>query len=132
MVGCSPDGEVMLWAAVASELMHRSSSCPDSQQVVATAVCQANGSAAALVFLVSRCGEAPDVAAGLIPASHGKPDPATGWRAKMMLSWVLPAHLYRHPALPIMFYFSFILLLPLVTTAQSSNTLRGHSRRAKA
>lgn len=82
MVGCSPDGEVMLWAAMASELMHRSSSCPDSQQVVATAIHRADGSAVALAFLVSRCGEAPDT--GLIPASRGKPDPATGWRAKMM------------------------------------------------
>lgn len=33
MVGCSPDGEVMLWAEMASELMHGSSSFPDSQQV---------------------------------------------------------------------------------------------------
>lgn len=32
MVGCSPDGEVMLWAEMASELMHGASSFPDSQQ----------------------------------------------------------------------------------------------------
>lgn len=32
MVGCSPDGEVMLWAEMASELMHGSSFFPDSQQ----------------------------------------------------------------------------------------------------
>lgn len=32
MVGCSPDGEVMLWADMANELMHGSSSFPDSQR----------------------------------------------------------------------------------------------------
>lgn len=32
MVGCSPDSEVMLQAEMVSELMHGSSSFPDSQQ----------------------------------------------------------------------------------------------------
>lgn len=47
MVGCSPDGEVMLWAEMASELMHGSSSFPDSQQaqLQPRAIHRADGSA---------------------------------------------------------------------------------------
>lgn len=73
MVGCSPDGEVMLWAEMASELMHGSSFFPDSQQAQLHA-CHPSGwrlrcAAVALAFPVSQSGEAPDAAAGLIPAS---------------------------------------------------------------
>lgn len=73
MVGCSPDGEVMLWAGMASELMHGSSFFPDSQQAQLHA-CHPSGrqlrcAAVALAFPASQPGEAPDATAELIPAS---------------------------------------------------------------